>query len=271
MVGQAVKWVVYSNIWVSLSVASFVFYSIQLGFFKFDLPYLFIAFFATLFAYNFQRLLKSHIKNPSPSERHIWIDENHNAIRLITVCSGIVGAAIALKYLSGVLLLSSIPFVLIVLLYAGNKWLKLPLRLIPYVKIVAISLVWAVVVYLFPYVHEHDSFATVNYLFFTCVFLFTFALCIPFDIRDLKSDLGKVKTIPSAIGVVPAKVFAIICMLVIAGISFYSGWYAIGVVSLIGCSPIAFTNENRLELFFTGGIDGLFILVPIVHFILCLV
>jgi hypothetical protein len=271
MLTQAIKWVVFSNVWVSLSVVSFVFYCTQLGLFKFDLPYILIAFFATLFAYNFQRLLKSHISNPSPSERHIWIGENHKTIQLITILSGVVGGAIALKYLSGILLLSAIPFIVIVLLYAGNKWLKLPLRLIPYIKIIAISIVWAVVVYLFPFVHEKKSFDEVDYLFFGISFLFTFALCIPFDIRDLKSDSGKVKTIPSAIGVLPSKVLAIVCVILIAVISFVNGWHAIGFVGLVSCLPIAFTTEDKNELFFTGGIDGLFILVPIVHFILNLV
>jgi hypothetical protein len=271
MFGRAIKWVVFSNIWVSLSVVSFVLYCTQLNFFKFDLSYMLIAFFATLFAYNFQRLLKSHIRNPSPSERHIWIDKNQKTIQLITVFSGIMGGAIALKYLSEVVLLSSIPFIIIVLIYAGNKWLKLPLRLIPYVKIIVISLVWAVVIYLFPFVNEKGSFQEVDFVFFTCTFLFTFALCIPFDIRDLKSDKGNVETIPSAIGVMPSKVFAIICMLAIAIMAFIFGWYALGIVSVISCSPIAFTNEDKNELFFTGGIDGLFILVPVVHYIIYLV
>lgn len=267
MFNQTIKWFVYSNVWVSLSVVSFVFYCSQLGFFKKDIPYLLIAFFATLFAYNFQRLLKSHVSNPSPSERHVWIDKNHNTIKLITVFSGVMGAAIALKYLSGALLLSSIPFVIIVLLYAGNKWFKSPLRLIPYVKIVAISLVWAVVVYLFPFVHEHETFASVDYLFFLCTFLFTFALCIPFDIRDLKSDLGNVKTIPSAIGVMPAKILAITFLLLVAILAFYFVWLALAILSVIACLPVMIATENKKELFFTGIIDGLFVLLPIVHFI----
>jgi hypothetical protein len=214
--------------------------------------------------------LKSNIVNPSPSERHIWIDKNQNAIKLITVFSGVMGLSIALKYLSVELLLSAIPLIIIVLLYAGNKWLKLPLRLIPYLKIVAISLVWAVVIYLIPVYHEYNTFLAVDCVFFTCTFLFVFALCIPFDIRDLKSDLGKVKTIPSAIGVLPAKGLAIACLIVITVIAFYYEWNAMVVVSVMACLPIAITKEDRSELFFSGGVDGIFILLPIVHFILSL-
>lgn len=268
MLVKAVKWIVYSNIWVGISVVSFVLYCVQLGCFKFDLPYVLIAFFATLFAYNFQRLIKSRANNPSPSERHIWIDENQRTIQVITLLSGFVGGAIALNYLSGALLLGSIPFVIIVLMYAGNKWLKYSLRHIPYLKIVAISMVWSVVVYLFPMVHESGTFYTLDLVFFTNVFLFTFALCLPFDIRDLKSDKGKVKTIPAAVGVMPTKLLSVCCLLIVAVSSFIFAWYTLGIVSLVSFVPVLLTNEKRGELFFTGGIDGLFILLPVVHFLL---
>ncbi|MDC0201794.1 hypothetical protein OAJ56_00975, partial [Flavobacteriales bacterium] len=55
-------------------------------------------------------------------------------------------------------------------------------------------------------------------------FLFVFAICIPFDIRDIKYDNIKLKTIPIFFGVSRSKLISFICLLFAIIISTFQYW-----------------------------------------------
>ena len=262
---RAIKWIVFSNVWVSLSVAAYTFYGCQLGQVEIPLIYCVITFFATLFAYNFQRLIKVNTTKSALSERHIWINKNFLTIRLITIFSGLACFALALTFIKKEVLILTVPLIIIVLIYAGNKFIKFPLRVVPFVKILAISLVWSAVIYVVPFVNETHTWQSINWTYFSSVFLLTFSLCIPFDIRDLDADFDVVKTIPSAIGVKNAKFLMILILFIIIVISIQFQWWALLVVSLISIIMGFLTKKSNPELFFTGGIDGVFLLLPLLH------
>jgi hypothetical protein len=98
--------------------------------------------------------------------------------------------------------------------------------------------------------------------------MFTFALCIPFDIRDLKSDKGNVLTIPSALGVFRSKLLAGFLIVIVMAFAMYLKNWSFVSTCLVGLVFIAKTEEKNADLFFTAGIDGLFLLLPIFHWML---
>ncbi len=265
------KWIVYSNIWISLSVVSLIFYSVQIGIYKLSIPYALISFFATLFAYNFQRIEKSKNSNKFLSERHIWINKNVKTIKAITIISFLSTVGIAFTFFSFKFILSAIPLSLLVLFYAGNRWLKVSLRNISYLKIILISLVWAFVVVVFPSIMNLTSVETKNVIFAILIFLYITSLCIPFDIRDLETDQGFVKTIPFYLGGRNSKLLAVFFLFVVTFFAWMNNWIAFSIVSIISTIVIFFVNEKRKELFYTGLIDGLFLLFPITHYFIIII
>ena len=126
------KWVVYTNIWIAFSVVSIIVYGAQIDLFDISYEYIYIAFFATLFAYNFQRIEKSGTKNPNASERHIWIDNHLGTVKFITILSLFITVLLSLMYLPFNVILIAVILSFLVLFYAGNQWLKFSLRRISY-------------------------------------------------------------------------------------------------------------------------------------------
>jgi len=263
-----IKWVVYSNIWIAFAVVSLIIYGGQNGLFEISYSYIFISFFATLFAYNFQRIQKLNSEILHLSERHIWINSNKKIVKLMTLLSLIITAVLSILYLPLQTILIAVLVSVFVIFYAGNKWVNKSLRKIPYLKSFLIAGVWCFVVILFPSFLENSKVSKDNYFFAILIFLYIYSLCIPFDIRDLKTDKGVVKTIPSLLGVKNSKILSISLLLLIIAFSLYFNWYAFSLVSIVSCIVVYFANEHRKELFYTGLIDGIILLFPLFQIVL---
>jgi hypothetical protein len=262
------KWIVFSNIWIALSVVSLIFYGAQIHLFELSCEYILIAFFATLFAYNFQRIEKSKYHNPNLSERHIWINNNVKTIKNITILSMFMTISLAINYFSFEMILTALFLSFLVFFYTGTQWFKLSLRSVSYLKTFLIAIVWTFVVVIFPSILSSTSFENENYVFILMIFLFITTLCIPFDIRDLKTDKGLLKTIPSYLGIYKSKILAIFLFFSVAIFSYAYGWIAFSIVSCISGIVMIFLNEQRKELFYTGLLDGLMLLFPVLHLII---
>lgn len=153
------------------------------------------------------------------------------------------------------------------------------LRDIPYLKIVLIAVVWSIITIGLPFLelsnNNNDTFRFL-YLFAerSC---FIFALCIPFDIRDMDWDSQtKVKTIPLTIGVRKAKILAIIVLIIALTLSLSMSyltknkninWVVQDFKSIVVYTITAYlvlkTHKNRSDYFFYGGIDGMILLKSI--------
>lgn len=257
---NGIKWFVYSNFWVALNVVAFYAYCTFILKISYDFFYGFLVFFATLFAYNFQRFLKiSGQKNESQlSERHIWIANNQRQILILSMI-GLLGMIIfAGLVLPLKLMLFSLPALLIVLFYARkNKNVK-GVRNIPFLKIFIISLVWVFVVFIIPTQIEGWGFSMIPVDLLLIVYFFTFLLCIPFDIRDINHDKNHLKTLPVILGVNGSKMLAIVVMLIISIYTLNVDLWSMTITGIIVIITLILTDEKRSELFFTGWIDGMF-------------
>ncbi len=143
------------------------------------------------------------------------------------------------------------------------------LRTIPFVKIFIISLVWTVSTILL-LVIENNILITVNIIFHIIArFLFVFAITIPFDIRDLSYDIGKVRTIPLVFGVLKAKYFAVFALFICVVIAFCQHFQnnlifhyllAVNLLYFIASIFILKSEESNGEIYFSFLIESISIL-----------
>lgn len=257
---HGIKWIVYSNLWVSINVVALYLFSAIILHLQIDLRYAILIFFATLFAYNFQRLLKNSQSSlgENRSERHVWISDHQLLIKVLTGLGAIGGLVFSIWVLPPILLFASIPALIIVMLYARGKENLSALRNIPFLKVFLISFVWVFTVMIIPF---FETGRTVNLevtSYSIIAFLFVFILCIPFDIRDLKLDGDKLKTIPVVVGIKLSKYLASSVMLIIAVWAYLLGTSSLLLVALFVIPSIMMTQPERRELFFTGWIEGQF-------------
>ena len=167
-------------------------------------------FFASLFTYNFQRLIRISMLGKFSFRKH-FLQQNKFFLWFVTALSAVatIYYSLSISYNSLRLLL---PLVVIVfmyqlpLLYWKGRWWRL--REIPGIKIFLIALVWSFVsVGLL--VEEHQiGWTTDVWLLFVHRLCFVFAITIPFDIRDLKYDSLQLKTIPKVFGEEKARYIA---------------------------------------------------------------
>jgi hypothetical protein len=96
-------------------------------------------------------------------------------------------------------------------IYKGNG-----LRSIPLLKIGSVAISWAILLVIYPLFSEFHAGVKMNqvsifYLVLEILQVLTLvsALCVPFEIRDLKYDAPELRTLPQLIGVVNTKRFGI--------------------------------------------------------------
>lgn len=258
-----VSFLVYSNIWVSLGAASiaslfFAYHQVKPDFFW--LTYIFSN---TFLAYNLQRIMKNEW--PKESSHFIWIQKNTNLIYGLMFFSALFSLyfTVQLQISSWILIAAS---GLVSLFYSGN-WGRLDfnLRKIPFIKIYLIAFSWATMTVLLPW-SEMGFKQTVDHLllYTTVVFIVTGAT-IPFDIRDLKFDQVKQKTIPQILGVENAKFLAI--SLVVLGVVMFTflsqtfHLYIFYLSALVLVLLIYFSNSERKSTYFSLGVEGALILL----------
>ena len=145
------------------------------------------------------------------------------------------------------------------------------LRDIPYLKIFLIAIVWSVITVGLPFFELNNNTSTSHFLRL-CVerSCFIFALCMPFDIRDMDWDSQtNVKTIPLSIGVEKAKILAILVLIVSLSIHYLGNDkimahpihdFKIIIVYTITTFMILKTHKNRSDYFFYVGVDGMILL-----------
>ncbi len=153
-----------------------------------------------------------------------------------------------------------------------KNYLSIPAwRNIPYLKIFLIAYVWASATVIFPMLHEDLIIQTPQTiaLFFERL-LFTLAITIPFDIRDKEGDkkVG-LNTLVSLLSPQRSKILAL-CLLIICAIliySFHTNYFLhFGIVYILTAFLILFSSNKRSEWYFTGFIDGLFVIEFLILF-----
>ncbi len=221
-------------------------------------PYLFIIFFATIFEYNLHRLI-TIVTNPGSlnDEKHSWVKDNKLAFYIlvsISVLGFIIAAAMAKK----IVLITLFPLGLITLFYSlpvfKTKKIIFRLREIPCLKIFLISLVWAATTIILPIIQSGQTFGRWHVITMLIErFIFVFAITIPFDIRDMKSDeRAGLQTIPLIIGEKRSMQVAniyLVLFLVLCFFHYYNTHLAFTLPAFIisALTTLLFLNNKKLK------------------------
>ena len=163
---------------------------------------------STLLSYNSMQYLKinSFTKTPFTNPRKILFLVNILAFILWGYCLSLLPFLKVLKTL--------LPAFIITVAYRVpigyfNKK-KYTLRNIPFIKIFSISAAWAFVSVVFPVQMFCKNWDTPLVHFLMHQTSFIFALCLPFDVRDLPTDDKNLKTIPQVFGIEKTKIIGFI-------------------------------------------------------------
>ncbi len=153
-----------------------------------------------------------------------------------------------------------------------KKYFSVPAwRNIPYLKIFLIAYVWASATVIFPMLHEDliiQNFKTIA-LFFERL-LFTLAITIPFDIRDKEGDKQNgLATLVSLLNPLISKIVALVLLVICLILIYYfhiNYLLHFGIVYILTAFLIIFSSNKRSEWYFTGFIDGLFVVEFLILF-----
>ncbi|MAR39722.1 MAG: hypothetical protein CMD22_03400 [Flavobacteriales bacterium] len=214
-------------------------------------------FFATLFTYNFQRIVR--IKKEITHKRKEWVLNNHVFIYSLITSSGFISLFFFLQFN---------PNTQILLLTTGTISVLYPfgLRRIPFLKIFIISSIWTIST-MGLLISENNLPLTSNTILqLFSRFLFVFAITVPFDIRDVKYDKKNIKTIPILVGTFISKLIAILALIALNIVSLYQYLYCnlsldILIAIIICCCfssiLIIKSDENKDDFYFSFWIESL--------------
>ena len=204
---KVLRFLINSNIYIALAAVSLALATeVQLGMHPRFQIYFVVVFFATLFDYNAHRFIAVYNKPEAiHMEKLQWAAENLGIVKtlLIIAASGLV---ISLVFVSYKTLLVLALLALLSFLYSnpfhGVHEKRFRMLSVPASKTLLIAFVWTVATVLIPLLQSgYTGNFTSVILLFAERFFFIFAIAIPFDIRDMKTDaLKEIKSIPVLFG-----------------------------------------------------------------------
>lgn len=225
---------------------------------------------ATMAVYNFHRL----IKQPDRSAHTNGSEETKNYRRILGIFVAI-HTLVALVILQRIIVpgVSTLLLLLITILIASFYVIRfrgIALRELPFLKSHLVSISWTAVVIVMPLLNaglnsQALSFGIAHYFYFL-------AVTIPFDIRDLKYDSGKMKTLPQYFGIVGAKWIGAVALLLFAVMMVW-------IDNAIGTNPVFHfanamqllllfkMNENRTVFYTKVAVDGSILFLSLSYFI----
>lgn len=224
-----------------------------------DLYLIFLIFFSTLFAYHF-------IGNEM-----ISFKKSTNYL-LFFICVGFIAILSNFFFLNTYQFLIWLSIVFISVAYSTPIfWFKngkIPLRKIPFIKIVIVALVWTLTTVVLPY-----YFLWKNANFWLEVvqrFLWIIVLIIPFEIKDLTNDGIDLQTIPQIVGINGAKhlglgiLILLLLMNLINSYFFEQFYFADYLILILAGFLISITNKNNSKYHATFWVES----IPIVWVLL---
>ncbi len=185
----------------------------------------------------------------------------------VVLVSSVITLVLFFKIFSFHDFIKLLPFSFVSLFYSVSLFSKnKSLRDIPFLKIFLIAITWTVTSVVLPFLELGLTINLEMILLFIFNFLFTIALTIPFDIRDLAHDHKNTKTIPLYFGVKTSKNIAKTLLGVCFLISVFSFFTLGQVIPLVVAFVLIIkVKENQTELFYSGLIDGVFLLLPLIN------
>lgn len=272
---SVIRFLVYSNIFIAVCTAAYTAKtSLLLYGNNGNIHVNILVFCATLSFYCFHRINKKKFLIPgeNKTERHSWMIA-HKGIYFVLVAVSSAIAVIELFYMPLRTWLVFIPVGLITIGYtfpvvpAGKTWKRL--RDIYWLKTFWVSLAFSLLTTLLPVVFAETSLSVFKpeILFvFVRSFLFIFAVCIPFDIRDMEFDrLKGISTLPVRVGDKTSVYIAITLLLIFIAlvcieflyfsftVSAAAALFVSAVITILSLLP---AKPERPALFFPLLFDG---------------
>lgn len=272
---KILDFLVASNVYVSLGVVSLTLLSLDIR--QIEHPnLLWFVFFATLFVYNFIRLVNVHSVISSESLRHQTIYRFRIFFWFVCIISALLGFYFFVT-ISEYIFFPIVGLGFVSIFYGlpiyKNESQLFRLRDLPGIKIFLIAFVWAFVTEGLPALLNGEP---LYYLALFERFLFIFAITIPFDIRDVNYDAFHLSTIPQYFGINTAKWIALFALLSSELILFYRFFFN-NDFNLIGALAIYISYEFSFlliykchsyskERYFTISVEGMSILMGALFF-----
>ncbi|PKD44574.1 hypothetical protein [Rhodohalobacter barkolensis] len=252
-----------SSIHVAVSIASFTALTyLHLGL-RIDPGMIFFTFFCTISGYNYIKysdviLHKSH-----------RLTSKLKIILFITSIS-VVGIAIFLPSFDWgeILFLSALAMLSFYYSHPVINRFK-NLRSITGIKILIIAIVWTGFTVVLPGLKENIGSEKILWIEALQRFLIVIILTLPFDLRDLRTDSGQIKTIPQLIGINNSKYLSTVLIVIVIGVEIifpYKIFTASAVFIVISLILLVITLNTPLfqsRYYASFWIEG----IPIVWFI----
>lgn len=260
----------YSNLFLALAVFCS---TIQGGFiFKHasepSVAFSVLNFMAAFFLYNLQRIYQSTL--PTTDPRLLWYRKNKKWIFTIAILLAIAFAEplwmVAMDYREGIYI-----YCLCALLSLFYFLPPLNLRRFAGVKQFYIALIWVLVCIVIPFMFDESSFFGFQFfgkdewLYIISQFCFIAALCIPFDIRDMKKDMEEgTRSLPVILGVNQSKFIAMFLMVIYFVLAFFIEKKNLlevrGIILLVTLVAIYFSEPKRHRYYCIYFVEGIIVL-----------
>ena len=263
---KGIEHLIFSNLLVSLSIGFLCLgICIQLNI---PNPYWYglFVFSSTLLTYNIQRFIKSTQTVTHQTNHILWILSNKKEFYFIGLVSIslVFYSFIQLFHWNFTSLLILFISLIISILYVYKIKSK-SLRDTPYLKIHLIAFIWVVALGIFELINE-QIFEFEEWMFVLIHYFYVLAVTIPFDIRDLKYDDPKKRTIPQVLGVKNSKMMSFGLMLLYTFLAIYFQPYLLlnfffQISILISLSLILGIKTSRNEFYYSGLIEGSILIV----------
>ncbi len=253
----------FENLHFSGTILAFVTVCLVLSMnncFEKNTSYSFFIFFSILAIYGIHRLLK-YFKNNLNSNHYNWIQGKEKIYLIFTGISFFI-SILSFVYVCQYRNNDSLVYLAIVLtcLYIVPQK-KISLRFIPRFKAIVISVVWTLLIYYWPFIENPNS------LFFLAYFFYYLHLSIISDIKDVKIDPLRLKTIPMEWGFKRTYVLSAVFLLISSMLFFQEtksiytvGFFSIQLLTL----GIIYISKKNLYRFY----DYSMILLAVYNFLL---
>lgn len=259
---------IFSNIHVA--IAGFCLTKITLlnfGFSSLNSP-LFVA-FSIIVSYNFIRLYE--IKTNRLGWLKDWFLKQKRAISLLSFTSVLgLGYVLLFTDFNSWSLAILLPFAFMTFFYVipilKLGTLEVSFRNFPGIKIFSIAIAWAGVTVLFPLYEKAILFNTEVYLEFIQRILILLVIIFPFDIRDVKSDAKRLKTLPQVLGVKKTKIIGLVLLILVVLLELIQKTTLIItiLIAIITGLFLWFSTEKRSRYYSSFWVEA----IPICWFIL---
>jgi 4-hydroxybenzoate polyprenyltransferase len=229
-----------------------------------------VAFFSTLLIYNFHKVSTLLVKISLSPKAMLQQFEKISFLTKMMIAISAAGILFSAWFLQPKTLLFFIPIAIITLAYSvpviNIRGTKRRLREILLVKVTTLAFTWSLTTATMPLLDAgFNIFSVSSVMIFSERFLFMFAICIPFEIRDLTQEKtrGNV-TLPQLIGVQTSKMMGLLLLFLFVILVYFQFRNSMQhdvliplyLSAIVAGLLIFFSSENKSNYYFRIFVDG---------------